>query len=561
MNIRSILVALSLVALFASADSRAAEPAAPPTKRWNILFCFADDWGRYAGAYAGLDKLADGSARPSPCDVVKTPSIDRLAREGVLFRNAFVPAPSCTPCRSSLLSGQYFFRTGRGAILRGAVWDPAIPTFPHLLRDAGYRIGESDKVWSPGTPNDAPFGSGKYAYEKAGGAYNRYSHEATKLVAAGSTPEAAREKLLADVRGNFSTFLADGKAATKDGTKDGTEQPWLYWFGPTLVHRKWVKGSGKALWGLEPDALQGKLPGFLPDVPEIREDFADYLGEVQAWDAGVGAILKLLEESGQLERTLIVVSGDHGPPGFPHGKCNLYDFGTRVALIARVPGKTTRRVVDGYVNLMDLAPTFLEVGGVKPPAVMNGRSLLDVVTAETSGQVDSSRTWVVAGRERHVGTARAGNLPYPQRAIRTEDFLYIRNYAPERYPLGDPGGVTDDSAPSADALENETYAAFADMDAGPTKAWLIAHRKDPQWKPFYDRAFAKRPAEELYDVRTDPDQLRNLAEDPELKQVKEDLSKQLMEILVKSEDPRVTGDKLKFERPPFTDGPTAGKKE
>ena len=137
-------------------------PARAADARWNILFVFADDWGRYASAYAGLD------GRPTPNDVVKTPNIDRIAREGALFRNAFVNAPSCTPCRSSLLSGRYFFNTGRGAILRGAVWDPAIPSFPLMLRDSGYHIGKSYKVWGPGSPTDAPIGGQQYAYEKAG---------------------------------------------------------------------------------------------------------------------------------------------------------------------------------------------------------------------------------------------------------------------------------------------------------------------------------------------------------------------------------------------------------
>ncbi|MBM3459615.1 MAG: sulfatase, partial [Armatimonadetes bacterium] len=139
---------LALLSLFLSGAARP-ESAAP---RWNILFCFADDWGRYAGAYS-----RPGEA-PSPSDVVRTPHVDRIAREGVLFRRAFVNAPSCTPCRSSLLSGRYFFRTGQGAILNGARWDPRIPSFPLQLRDAGYHIGKFTKVWSPGTPADAPFG-------------------------------------------------------------------------------------------------------------------------------------------------------------------------------------------------------------------------------------------------------------------------------------------------------------------------------------------------------------------------------------------------------------------
>ena len=105
--------------------------------RPNILFAFADDWGKYASAYAKAE------THPSPNTVVKTPTFDRIADQGVLFKHAFVTAPSCTPCRSSLLSGQYFFRTGMGAILQGARWDPSIPVYPLLLRESGYHIGET----------------------------------------------------------------------------------------------------------------------------------------------------------------------------------------------------------------------------------------------------------------------------------------------------------------------------------------------------------------------------------------------------------------------------------
>src|SRR5262245_11265295 len=262
--IRSIVRAIVLSVAFASslAGLAAADSAAP---RWNILFLFADDWGRYASAYAGLD------GRPTLNDVIKTPNVDRVAREGTLFRNAFVNAPSCTPCRSSLMSGRYFFNTGRGAILRGAIWDETIPSFPLLLRDAGYHIGKSYKVWSPGTPVDAPFGRQQYAYEKAGRAPNNFSEESYERMERGMSVAAAREEILAQVRGNFDQFLADRKPG----------QPWLYFFGTTTTHRKWIKGSGKKLWGIEPDSLKGKMPAFLPDVPEVREDVADYLGEPQ----------------------------------------------------------------------------------------------------------------------------------------------------------------------------------------------------------------------------------------------------------------------------------------
>ncbi len=373
------------------------------------------------------------------------------------------------------------------------------------------------------------------------------------MVSDGATIPMAREKILAQVRGNFDAFLVDGKGG----------QPWLYWFGPTTTHRTWIKGSGKALWGIEPEALRGKLPKFLPDVPAVREDVADYLGEAQAYDAYIGVLLKRLEETGELDRTLIVISGDHGMPGVPAGKCNLYDHGTAVGLVARWPrtasGASGRggRIVDDFVCLPDLAPTFMEVGGVTPPSGLYGRSLVPLLKSNRSGQIDPSRTWVVTGRERHVGNAREGNLPYPMRALRTKEFLYLRNFAPDRWPMGSPFAVTDASAPDAAALETNTYAAFADMDASPTKAWLIARRNDPQWKSHYQRAFGKRPAEELYDLRRDRDQINNVAADPKYAAQKRDLSQRLMKTLTDFADPRVTGDGATFDKPPFTDLPPA----
>jgi arylsulfatase A-like enzyme len=521
-----------LVALLGShlGSLGAAESSAP---RWNILFVFVDDWGRYASTYAAID------GKPSLNNVIKTPHIDRIAREGIVFRHAFVNAPSCTPCRSSLLSGRYFFNTGRGAILRGAVWDETIPSFPLMLKGAGYQIGKSYKVWSPGTPVDAPFGRQAHAYEKAGGAPNHFSEQATARVARGMTVAAAREEILAQVRGNFDQFLSDRKPG----------QPWHFFFGPTTTHRTWVKGSGKALWDIDPEALKGKMPPFLPDVPEVREDIADYLGEAQAVDAYVGVLRERLEAAGELDRTLIVISGDHGMPGVPSGKCNLYDHGTAVALVARVPGGKAGRIVDDFVRLPDLAPTFMEIAGVTPPAGLYGRSLLALLKSDQSGQVEADRTWVITGRERHVEDAREGFLPYPMRALRTRDYLYIRNFAPDRTPAGDAKGAL---TASAAALAGNTRIGFSDMDLSPTKAWVVMHRDDPQWKWVYDRAFGLRPAEELYDLSTDPVQIKNVAADARYAKTKQELSERLMKTLTDAGDPRVIGDGTTFDRPPFT---------
>jgi len=510
--------------------------------RLNILFVFADDWGRYASCYRGLD------GRPTINDVVQTPNVDRVAREGVMFRSAYATSPSCTPCRSALLSGRYFFQTGRGAILNGAVWDSSIPSFPLMLRDSGYHIGKSFKVWSPGTPADAPFGEQRHAYQKAGNACNNFSEESTAMVAAGMTVAAAREKILTQVRGNFDDMLAARKLG----------QPWHYFFGPTTTHRSWTRGSGKALWGIEPETLKGKLPKFLPDVPEVREDVADYLGECQAVDAYVGVLVKRLEEIGELEKTVIVLSGDHGMPGVTNGKCNLYDHGTMVPLVVRWPGTKAGRIIDDLVRLPDLMPTFLEIGGVKVPENLYGRSLASLVKSDRGGTIDETRDWAIVGRERHVFSAREGNLPYPMRALRTPDFLYVRNFMPDRWPMGAPG-MARVLPLNLERIGAETRIAYADMDASPTKTWLIAHQDEAAWKWHVDLAFAKRPAEEFYDLRRDPDQIKNLADNPEYAAKKRELSERLLITLRTAGDPRVTGDGTTYDKPPFTDPePAAG---
>ena len=212
---KNFVLAFLLSLTFAQADDRP-----------NILFLFADDWGRHASIYAETD--GPGTVN----DAIQTPNFDQLAREGVLFQNAFVSAPSCTPCRSSLLSGQHFWRTGAGAILKGATWDDSIPTYPLLLEKEGYHLGYTYKVWSPGTPKDAPIGGARTGYRKAGASMNAFSQTVTKLMAGGMLAEEAMAKPLTEARKNFQQFLA----AREEGT------PFCYWFGPTNVHRKWIKG-------------------------------------------------------------------------------------------------------------------------------------------------------------------------------------------------------------------------------------------------------------------------------------------------------------------------------
>lgn len=499
--------------------------------RPNILFCFADDWGRYAHCYQEVD------GKPSINSLLKTPVIDKVAREGVLFKNAFVNAPSCTPCRSSLLSGRYFFQTGRGAVLVPAVWDPAIPSYPLMLRDAGYHIGKMYKVWGPGEPHDAPYGGQTYAYEAAGAGMNGFSKMVMAAVGRGKSVEESKNAVYQQVLTNFRTFLDKRPAGA----------PFCFWYGPRNTHRKWAKGSGKAIWGIEPDSLKGLLPKFMADVPEIREDFADYMGEIQAWDTSIGMMLEELEKRGELQNTLVVISGDHGMPGMPGGKCNLYDFGVGVPLVAKGPGIKSGRIVDDFVNMMDMAPTFLEAGGVKKAEGMTAKSFMNVLTSAKSGQIDPERTWVVTGRERH-----AQALPYPQRALRTKDFLYVRNFMPDRWPMGEPRFTSRADLPTREALEQNTVVAFTDMDSSPTKSWLVYQFDVPEWQWHYAYAFGKRPGEELYDLRKDGDQTKNLAADPAYASQRKAMADQLMAVLMKEKDPRVTQDPVPYEYSPFT---------
>ncbi|MHB0958353.1 MAG: sulfatase family protein [Pirellulaceae bacterium] len=509
-----------------------ARTAFPTEPRPNILFLFADDWGRYASIYAETE------GQEGINDVVRTPHFDQIAKAGVLFRHAYVNAPSCTPCRSALLSGQYFWRTGRGAILQGAVWDASIPAYPLLLHEAGYHIGKTYKVWSPGTPADAPYGGAQFAYEQAGRRFNQFSQNVTRLADDGKSVAEAKQELYDEVTANFRAFLADRRPG----------QPFCYWFGPTNVHRTWIQGSGKALWGLDPDELIGKMPPFLPDVPEVREDLVDYFGEILAFDTAVGLLVNEVRQAGEMDNTLIVVSGDHGAPGFPHGKCNLYDFGTGVCPAMAGPGV---RVVDDFVNLTDLAPTFLEAGKAAVPDVMTGRSLWPVLQADRQGQVEPQRTFVVTGRERHVEMAREGHLPYPQRAIRTADYLFVVNFRPDRFPLGDPYRLDGSNSPTTEELTNNTFVTLPDEDAGPTKAWLVGHRQEPRWKSLFEQAYGKRPREELYDLAKDPHQVNNVATDPAYTQIRVALQQQLMEELRRTGDPRLVDDGQYFETPPL----------
>ena len=186
---------------------------------------------------------------------------------------------------------------------------------------------------------------------------------------------------------------------------------------------------------------------------------------------------------------------------------------------------------------------------------MSGHSLLPVLKSDKNGVVDKQRDYVVTGRERHVAAAREGYLPYPTRAIRTDKYLYIRNYAPDRWPMGNPRGLDDPDTepPIFERLCYSTSVAYSEIDAGPTKAWMVHHRSDENVKDIYNLGFGKRPEEELYDVTTDPDSMDNLAGISEYDEIRINLRERLTAIQVDNDDPRETENPCRFEFSPYAD--------
>lgn len=451
----------------------AAATAAPlrAQTRPSILFCIADDWS-----------FAHTSVDGDP--VIKTPTMERVARDGVRFTHAFCCSPSCTPSRAAVLTGQHIWRLKESGNLWSTLRKDEFPVYPDLLEQAGYQIGLMRKGWGPGN-----FETGGFTRNPAGPNYTSFAE--------------------------FMQKLPDGK-------------PFCFWFGTSDPHRPYEAGSGiKA--GL--DAAKVRVPPFFPDSPEVRSDICDYMLEVQRFDREVGEALDLLEKTGRLDNTLVVITSDNGMP-FPRCKTNLYDYGTRMPLFvqwkARVKGG---RVVDDFVNHTDFAPTFVEACGLKPGPQMTGRSFLNVLT---SGRADRNRDHTVFGRERHTNR-RDGQVGYPMRAIRTHDYLYVRNYEPDRWPAGDP-------------------EALGDIDDGPTKQYLLQHRDEAGVRPLFELSCGKRPAEELYDVRKDPWQMRNIAADPKMADVKAGLRRRLVERLKATGDPRETGEEVLFDKYPYLGG-------
>ncbi len=471
--------------------------AAQAEDRPNILLCISDDQS-YEHTFA------------NGCEAVDTPAFDRISREGIRFANAFCDAPSCGPSRSAILTGQPIWRLKEAGNIHSTL--PAeFETYPELLSQAGYFVGATGKAWSPGR------------LEPGG----RTQNPAGRLYEDRTRKPPFREMSNKDYAGNFADFL-DAKPAGK---------PFCFWLGTHESHRSFQEGVGKQQGKKTSDV---RVPAYLPDNEIIRSDLLDYLIEVEDFDSVVENAISLLEQSGQLENTIVVVTSDHGMP-FPRAKASLYDAGTRVPLAIRWPNgiRGSHRISQAFVNLSDLAATFLEAAGVKTPRAMTSRSLMPLLTSDDPDAEASRLNRAFIAMERHDG-CRQGGKGFPCRAIRKDGWLYIKNSTPGRWPAGDP-----DASVCARAIP------FGEVDSSPTKQFLMDHSSDPKVLPFFELAFAKRPAEELYQLENDADQIENLAEKASFQAKRQELASELNAFLTETGDPRVTGDPALWDFYPY----------
>ncbi len=445
---RPTLLFAALCAAFAGLN--AAEP-----KRPNILFVIADDWGNgHAGAYG--------------CSWIKTPNFDRLAKEGLLFLNAYTPTAKCAPSRSSILTGRHPWLLGAAANHQ-CVFPPEFAIFPDVLEQNGYAYATTGKVWGPGLALKAD-GSPR---AMAGKQFMQKKAEA---------PTTAITKN--DYSGNFEAFLAQAKPG----------QPWFFWLGFQEPHRAYEEGSharfGKKLADVD------RVPKYWPDNATVRGDMLDYAVEVEHLDTQLGKVLAQLEARGELDRTLIIVTSDNGMP-FPRVKGSTYENANHLPFAIRWPAGIARpgRKVSDYVGFADLAPTFLEAAGLAweksglLPA--SGRSLFDIFKSD-GAQSLPGRDFTLIGRERN-DLGRPQDQGYPVRGIVTAGLIYLENAEPSRWPACNP----------------ET--GYLDTDASPTKSFILQARRTQGTDPFWELCFGMRPGRELYDLTTDADCVTNLA--------------------------------------------------
>lgn len=459
----------------------AAVVSAAPARPNFILFIADDMAWEDCGAYGNK--------------AVGTPNLDRLAREGMRFDRAFVTASSCSPSRSSLLTGRYPHSTDAEQLH----WPlpKAQVTFAEKLKAAGYWTAAAGK-WHLGNEVKDRF---DIVHEAGAGGFQ------LQVGVDGKAKKMIAEK---DESG-CGQWMSTLQARPKD-------KPFFLWLAALDPHRDY-----------QPNAIPNPhrpadvvVPPYLPDAPDTRRDLALYYDEITRLDGFIGQVLAELEKQGAAENTIILFISDNGR-AFPRCKTTLYDSGIRTPLLVRWPKKVKPgSTCGGLVSTVDFGPTFLELAGIPAAPSFQGKSFASLLTNPAA----RVREHIFAEHNWHDYDAH-------KRAVRSERFKYIRNFDADL-----------PNTPPADAVRSLTFVEMRRLrDAG---------RLTPgQLMPFQ----RPRPAEELYDLAADPNEFRNLATDPKhavtlvqlrgaLAQWQQDTSDPMPGVRAKDEFDRETGEPL-----------------
>lgn len=445
---RHLLAALLLSPLAAlhAADAPAPKP--------NILLILLEDDGAHLGCLStpGLS----------------TPNLDALAKDGVLFRQYYVGYPVCSPSKACMYTGLYPHRNGLinnthnlfkpasqltqaernlGAYAKNQI-KPGVPTLAEILHERGYHMGVSGKLHV--SPNE------KFPYDE-----------------------------FIPGRNVVGGFIERAKA---------TGKPWfLFDNAHGEPHRPYVHSDQEKI---DVDPTKVRLPAYLPDTPECRQDWAEYLNGIQRADAGVGRAMADLKASGELEHTLVIVmAGDHGP-AFQHGKMTPYELGLHVNLIVRAPGGARGVMTDALTSEVDLLPTILDYLHLPLPQPLDGISLLPIIKGKANA----------TGHD-YVFAEVSGRVPGSQRGMEERSVLDGRWHLIARTKLDQPRICGADSW-QFETWHNRTYRETIRVKDQFPEQYRILTELDPA------KLGGKPPALELFDLQNDRDEMHNLASDP-----------------------------------------------
>jgi N-sulfoglucosamine sulfohydrolase len=464
-------------------------------ERPNILFCIADD-----ASYPHMGREAGW---------INTPGFDRVAEEGLLFSSAYTPNAKSAPSRSSLLTGRNSWQLEEAAN-HFCYFPSKFITYPEVLGENGYHVGYTGKGWLPGDPGTVN-GEPRALVGKEWNTIR--TKPPTRYISA------------IDYSANFEAFY---------NAKPG-DKPFCFWYGGHEPHRRYEYGSSIEA-GKQPDDID-VVPGFLPDVEEVRTDLLDYALEIEYFDSHLQDILAFLEEKGDLENTIVVVTADNGMP-FPRAKSDEYEYSNHVplAIMWEKGIRKAGRTIHDYISFVDLAPTFLDVSGItwseSGMYPTPGKSLSPLFRGRKSKHPFNE--FVLIGKERH-DVGRPDDLGYPIRGIVRNGWLYLKNYRTDLWPAGNP------------------QTGYPTVGGSPTKTWILENRKTPEKEHFWNWSFGKRPVEELYHIKIDPFCLVNLADSAEYDSLRSNLINIMEDNLRQQEDPRMFGKGDIFQKYIFSD--------